>query len=155
MTSPLLSAHVSVFHGVTSRVPHERRPLAAQLDYIKNGSYQPQIDQLRQLLATQGKAAYDRDKRDLEAFTPAGVFSRRGNAHLIESSGLVHFDFDHPADLVDARDRLKADPWVTYAFVSPSGDGLKAAVWADGALHQKSLLHQNTAFCTKSQEMLI
>ena len=49
MTSPLLTAHVSVFQGTKRPVPIERRPLAEQLDRIKNGIYQPQIDQLRQL----------------------------------------------------------------------------------------------------------
>ena len=138
---PLLSAYVSVFQGVTNKVPAARIPLADQLDRIKNGIYRQEIAQLRQLRTTQGKSAYEQAKRQLEAFTPAGVFSRRRNAGLTEASGLVHFDFDHPANLAAAKDLLRQDPWVTYAFLSPSGDGLKVAVWADGIVDDRSYKH--------------
>jgi putative DNA primase/helicase len=141
MTSPLLRADVSIFASATHAAPTERRPLAEQLDRIKRGRYQPHIDQLRQLRTTQGADAYKQAKKRLEAFTPAGVFSHRANAHLMEASGLVHFDFDHPADLADAKARLTADPWVAYAFVSPSNDGIKVAVWADGIVDDRSYKH--------------
>jgi hypothetical protein len=77
----------------------------------------------------------------LWAFTPAGVFAKRGNAHLTEASGLVHFDFDNLADLAAAKARLIAEPWTLYTFVSPSGDGLKVAVWADGIVDDRSYKH--------------
>ena len=108
---------------------------------IKSGIYLHQIVHLRQLLTTQGKGPYDQAQRSLAVFTPAGVFTRRANARLTEASGLVHFDFDHPPNLAQAKVRFTEDPWIVYAFVSPSGDGLKVAVWADGIVDDRTYKH--------------
>ncbi|HSX79825.1 MAG TPA: BT4734/BF3469 family protein [Candidatus Saccharimonadia bacterium] len=89
------------------------------------------------LLATDGKARYDKAKRDSMAFTPGGVFApKRANVHLTTPSGLLNFNFDHPPNLAAAKASLTADPYVVYAFISPSGDGLKMA---------RCLFHKYTA----------
>ena len=75
------------------------------------------------------------------AFTPAGIFTRRANAKIITPSGLLNYDFDHPPDLPEAKTLLIADPWMAYVFISPSGDGLKAAVWADGIVDDRTYKH--------------
>lgn len=140
MTSPL-HADVSVFRSGTNATPVERLPLTAVLARIQDGTYQQRIDALRTVLATAGEKAYTEAKKTLPAFTPAGVFARRANARLTEASGLVHFDFDHPPNLTEARARLMEDPWIAYAFVSPSGDGLKVAVWAEGIVDDPTYKH--------------
>jgi predicted P-loop ATPase len=139
MPSPL-DAPVSVFAGVRTTVPVEQLPLAAMLARIQDGTYQPEIDALRALQA-QDAEAYRKQKTFLYGFTPAGDFTRRANAKLTTPSALVHFDFDHPPDLTEAKARLVEDPWIAYAFVSPSGDGLKVAVWADGIVDDRSYKH--------------
>lgn len=141
MTSPL-HADVSVFRSGTNATPVERMPITAMLARIQDGTYQQRIDALRALLVMEdGKRWYDDGKKALPAFTPAGVFTRRANARLAEANGLVHFDFDHPPNLQEAKARLMEDPWIAYAFVSPSGDGLKVAVWADGIVDDLTYKH--------------
>jgi hypothetical protein len=141
MTQPPLAALVSVFQGSTNTTPVEKIPLADVLQCIQDGTYQQDVERLRHLLATAGKARYDAAKRRLVAFTPAGVFAQRANAKLTTPSGLLNFDFDHPPHLADAKARLIEDLWVVYAFISPSGDGLKVAVWSDGIVDDVTYKH--------------
>ena len=82
-------------------------------------------------------------KRNRKAALPgvmfSGTFSKRGNACLLEHSGLLCLDFDKLGDrLADARAIIQADPHCAAAFVSPSGDGLKVLVLipADGTTHK-------------------
>ena len=125
-----LPRSISVFDGVRTTRPIEQITLGEMLTRIQDGTYASQIQGLRTLRA-QDEGAYKLQKTHLHAFTPAGVFfPHRAKTHLREASGLVHFDFDHPPNLAEAKATLAQDPWVVYAFVSPSGDGLKVAVWA-------------------------
>ena len=109
MTSPL-DAHISGFRSASNAVPVKRITLALLLERIKSGTFQPQIADLRARLARGDKPAYDQAKKALPAFTPAGVFTRRANARLIEASGLVHFDFDHPPNLARGQDPPHGGP---------------------------------------------
>ena len=127
-----LDAHVSVFRGSRNTTPVETVPLSAMLQRIQDGTYESYVTYLRSLLTTQGKAPYDTAKRQSMGFTPAGVFAGRANAKLTTASGLLNFDFDHLPALTEAKALLTADPLIAYVFVSPGGEGLKLAVWADG-----------------------
>lgn len=140
MTVPL-DALVSVFRGSRNTTPIESVPVSVMLHRIRDGTYRQYVTHLRQLLATQGKAPYDTVKRQSMAFTPAGVFAKRANAQITTPSGLLNFDFDHVPALADAKARLTQDPWVAYVFTSPSGDGLKVAVWAEGIADDTSYKH--------------
>lgn len=140
MTVPL-DAPVSVFRGSRNTTPVETLPLSAMLHRIQDGTYQQYVTHLRQLLATEGKAPYDTAKRQSMGFTPAGVFTKRASAQLTTPSGLLNFDFDHLHDLTAAKNLLIADPWIVYVFVSPSGDGLKVAVWANGIADDTTYKH--------------
>jgi hypothetical protein len=112
------------------------------LQRIQDGTYQAHVEQLRHILATEGKGKkYDDAKKRSMAFTPAGVFAKRANAQLLTPSGLLNFDFDHVPNLADAKAQLTQDPCVVYVFVSPSGDGLKVAVWADGIVDDTTYKH--------------
>ena len=122
-----LDASVSVFRGTRNTRPVETLPVSAVLSRIQDGTYKKPVTALRQLLATKGKAAYDLAKQRSIGFTPAGVFTGRANAKLTTPSGLLNFDFDHVPALTEAKARLSADPFVVYAFFSPSADGLKKA----------------------------
>ena len=113
-----LAASVSIFQGSTNTTSVETVPLADILQRIHDWTYKTYVEQLRQLRTTAGKTAYDQAKRHSVGFTPAGVFAQRANAKLITPSGLLHFDFDHPAHLGDAKTRLREDPWVVYVFTS-------------------------------------
>ena len=132
---------VSVFEGSFRPEPIETVPLADILERIRQGTYRPQVERLRQLLQAKCKAVYASVKRSSIAFTPAGVFQRRANAALVKASGLLNFDFDGVADCAEAKAKLSSDPWIVYAFDSPSGHGLKVAVWASGIIDDTTYKH--------------
>ena len=41
----------------------------------------------------------------------------------------MHYDLDHVSDVTQAKALLARDPHVFFAFISPSGDGIKLALW--------------------------
>jgi hypothetical protein len=141
MTQTPLAAHVSLFHGSTHTTPVETLPLGEVLQRIQNGTYRHHTERLRRILQEQGKSPYDNAKRHSPGFTPAGTFTTRANANLDTPSQVLNFDFDHVANLPDALAMLRQDPWVVYAFISPSGDGLKVGVWASGIRNDTTYKH--------------
>jgi VirE N-terminal domain len=120
---------LSLFENSINPKPIGEHALAEALGAIRQGLYQAQIDRLRQILARQGKNAYDRAKKSLHAYTFGGTFAHRNKESLLRHSGIVHLDIDGLADAEAARRQLIADPYVVYCFVSPSGTGLKLGVW--------------------------
>jgi hypothetical protein len=99
------------------------------LESIRTGNYARQVGHVREILATQGKGAYDKAKAYLPAVTFGGVFfPSRGNTHVQKHSGLAHGDLDHIADIIAAKRAICRDPRTAYVFVSPSGSGLKLGV---------------------------
>lgn len=69
-------------------------------------------------------------RRELKERLPnimfSGQFNHRSKAGLLEHSGLIVLDFDDVDDLQELKDTVSGLPWVVMAFVSPSGNGLKA-----------------------------
>jgi len=72
----------------------------------------------------------DNKRRALKAKLPcilfSGEFSERNDRSLIQHSGLAVIDFDHVDSVVNLKDKLKLINYIAAAFVSPSGDGIKA-----------------------------
>lgn len=68
------------------------------------------------------------DKGDLPAVIWAGEFSRRASDAHVTHSGLMVIDFDGVDDAYELRDLLGLDPHVYSAFISPSGNGVKALI---------------------------
>ena len=139
--SGLLTRHVSVFAGSTNVSPLETVPLADVLQRVQAGTYQQEITQLRHLLASGDTDRYTHQKRALMAFTPGGIFAQRAKNKLLTASGLLNFDFDHLTEVAEGKARLRDDPWVVYAFTSPSGEGLKVAVWGAGIVDDATYKH--------------
>lgn len=87
------------------------------------------------------KLAIDALKKQLPAVMWSGTFSQRANNALIQHSGLFVADIDSLGQrLPEIRKKLGEDPHVFVVFLSPSGDGLKAAfcVPADPLKHLAS-----------------
>ena len=128
-TSPLAHAQVSLFLNSFNSIPAETLTLIQALERIRSGTYEVQVQTLRQVLAREGKRSYDRTKAHLPAVTFGGVFlPTRGNAHLQQHSGIVHGDLDHLSDVSAVKQAICADPRMVYAFISPSEWGLKLGV---------------------------
>lgn len=125
MPSQLAAAQVNLYRDSTHPTPIETLSLAEALAHIHDGMYQRRIAWLRRATPD----AYRTAKRHLPAMTLCGTFApRRGIAYLQQHGGVVHGDLDHLDDVEAVKQRLAADPHVVYAFVSPSGAGLKVGI---------------------------
>jgi VirE N-terminal domain len=129
MPKPLPDAEVNLFNSSFQSIPAQTLTLSQAVFAIRTGMYQPQVDAVRAVLASEGKRAYDRAKAHLPAFTFAGTFApRRGNAYLQQPTGIIHGDLDHLPDVAAVKQAICQDRRTAYAFVSPSGRGLKLGV---------------------------
>jgi hypothetical protein len=128
--SPWLDAELSLFCGAANATPAKTATVGAILHAIQTGCYRQVIEHLRDMRVTQGEDAYQAAKARLAAVTFGGTFApTRAKVNLLQHSGIVPGDVDHLADVQAVKWRLCGDPHTAYAFVSPSGDGLKLGVW--------------------------
>jgi len=107
----------------------ENVPLSTMLKGIKGNKWQGQVKSLR----AKGReaAGYDDAKRKLPAFMVSGTTTGGHKAaDVIEHSGLLQIDVDKVgADKVsNLRDRIGDDKHILAAWISPSGDGVKAII---------------------------
>ncbi len=65
-------------------------------------------------------------KRNLPAVMFSGQFSRRSSKNITSHSGLICMDVDKIDAPAKKVDEMRFDPHIVAAFVSPSGNGLKA-----------------------------
>jgi BT4734-like, N-terminal domain len=131
MPKGLSEAEVSLFVNSFHNTPSKTLTLLQAVEAIRTGHYERQIQAIRAILRHQGKAAYNRAKARLKAVTFGGTFApRRGNAHLHQHSGIIHGDIDYLSDVPPLKQAICQDPRTVYAFVSPSGTGLKLGVRA-------------------------
>jgi len=131
--------------------------VAAALDGIRYGCWKNPVGKVRDRYekaykkavedgspdpARAAKKGADSLKKKLPAITFSGLFKKRCDAGMLAHSGLICVDIDACSDLAALRDKLKSDPYIAAAFISPTGSGLKALVrtWADVTLHERSFL---------------
>ncbi len=108
---------VSKFKDFRDRAP-KRINLAAWLSGIDD--LRPLVEAIRK---EDDPAKVKALKKRLPAITPSGIFSGRGEDHLIQHSGLICLDFDK-VDVDRGKYILSGLPYVAYAGVSASGGGL-------------------------------
>jgi P4 family phage/plasmid primase-like protien len=118
---------MSLFSGATSTTPAGALSLADLLDGIQSGKWAAAVEAARAAKLAGDAAGYDARKRALPAVTLSGTFERRAAAALVAHSGIIQIDIDHVADPADLRDRLAGDDHIAAAWLSPGGDGVKAA----------------------------
>jgi hypothetical protein len=130
--------NVSLFANAFGGMPQTIQ-LSDIIQATQSGVHKPQIDSLRALLASGDKNGYDREKRNLPAFTVSGECADRTT--LLRYSGFIQADMDNlNGDLEQTRQKAKNDPHVGFGYVSPSGNGLKLAVRvpADASRHKEN-----------------
>jgi len=141
------SPRLAFFDNAFARNPSDDTDLVELIELVRAGRWNAQVQTLRAALAAHGKDQYDEAKRQLPAVMLSGwAKTRRGDApaeeRAIHHSGLLQGDFDgkdHPhLTLAEIMDLVRADPHVIAAFVSPSGQGVKAVIRipADTELHR-------------------
>ncbi len=96
------------------------------LEDIKMGKYKKEINKVR---SEPDKEKRNEIKKDcLSGVVWMGRFSYRRKEGLLQHNGLAILDFDHVEDAPAFRDKLKEDVWFYAAWLSPSGDGVKALI---------------------------
>jgi hypothetical protein len=117
---------VSKFKNATTREPDRYSiSILDALDRIKNGSLKNEINELR---VETSKVKKDELKKSLSAVTFGGEFTTRSKAGLKESSGFMIIDFDKLDNPIEFRENLKLNDYIYSAWISPSGNGVKALV---------------------------
>ena len=117
---------ISYFKSLKSRVPE---PAAKELEYylqrIKDGKNEKLISQLRLEVDLDKKKEI---KNNLPAVTFCGQFTLRNKENLKQGSGFAILDFDKLENVVKEKELLKSNNYIFSAWISPSGNGLKALV---------------------------
>lgn len=127
-TAPFTWPMVSMVARVTA-TQTKPAPLQLILEQIREGRWQQEIQEVRDLFAAQGKEAADARKKDLPAFMPAGLFSQRKTDALQQAAGILCLDFDGVDERLTAvREKVVACPHTLATFISPKGNGLKVIV---------------------------
>ncbi|MYI35258.1 MAG: hypothetical protein F4118_02370 [Acidimicrobiaceae bacterium] len=122
--------HLSVYDGVKD-TKGVSVTFDAVIDRIRNGGRGlDEKTRVLQILYQTDPKAYDREKMKLPAVTWAGTFPayKRTGEHLNQHSGRVVLDIDNNIDLGTVLAELAQNPHVEFAFVSPSGDGVKPVI---------------------------
>lgn len=105
------------------------------LKHIKNGRWQTQVNEIRDLINRNENEKASVLKKTLPAFTPSGTFNERRKKENIDSySGLLHLDYDKVEDVESLKEIIVKIPFTYSAFISPSGKGLKVMVITDAFL---------------------
>ncbi len=91
------------------------------------------------LIVEEIRKEQDRNKRNilkkkLPCILFSGQFSQRGDKFMDLHSGYAVIDLDHVDDISVLKNKLKLIPYVSSAFVSPSGDGLKVVVAIESSI---------------------
>lgn len=117
----ILNFDCSMFANAKATVP----VIVNLLQWLHNDNYLPQQQKVR--------AAIDKRSRDalkifMPCITPSGIFSQRGNKHLIRHTGLISIDIDQKentqiANYAALKSELCKIPNVAYCGLSVSGTG--------------------------------
>lgn len=92
---------------------------------FKDGSNKSKIDDIRII---KDKEKRNDAKSKLKSICFSGEFSRRSAKNCVKHSGFACLDFDDVDDAVCLRDSLQDNEFIYSAFISPSGNGVKAIV---------------------------
>lgn len=114
---------------IFSKITDVENPFYKEVDEVllsfKNGSNKSKIDLVRN---EKDKDKRNKLKSELKSVCFSGEFSRRSAKNIIRHSGFVCLDFDDVEDPVCLRDSLQDNEYIYSAFISPSGNGVKAIV---------------------------
>ena len=119
---------VTIFSKITDVENPFYKEINEVLLSFKDGSNKSKIELIRKI---KDKEKRNIEKAKLQSICFSGEFSRRAAKNIIKHSGFVCLDFDDMPTFDDAiclRDSLQDNEYIYSAFISPSGDGVKAIV---------------------------
>ena len=141
---------LSMFYGARATKP-TRVDSDEFWEDIRTGKWEAEITELRNLLRSKGKEAYNEKKKELSAITMSGLFLQRAANSMVRYSGLIQGDIDSVENPEQLRDDLSLDPHVRASFLSPSGKGVKLAIRVpdDPEKHKESFFAAEQYFLEK------
>jgi hypothetical protein len=120
---------ITRFKSLRSTKPQAVTNLSEVLEEIASEKYKDKILEIRKA----ENPAKSPLKDLLPVFTPTGKFNHRSIAGLEEYNGIICLDIDGIDNPEEIKEKSKNIPWVTAAFVTPSGKGLKVVVQTTAA----------------------
>jgi hypothetical protein len=151
---PLTKVMINAFHNSFDSAANRLFILSGVIEAIGKGIYAPEIEHVRQVLQRHGKSAYDCAKTQLPAYTFCGTFwPTRGIANLRQHSGIAHGDLDDLPDAKAIKHALASNPCTVYAFVSPSGTGLKVGVHITVVASDRDYKHAWQVVATEYEQL--
>jgi hypothetical protein len=117
---------VTVFKNLKETTDPIIRDVEWAVERIRIGKSKERVELIR---SKKTKAERNAEKQFLPSYLFAGEFAHRAKKGIQSFSGLVSLDFDgfkSYKEAVDFREQLKDVPYTYIAFISPSGDGVKA-----------------------------
>lgn len=123
---------------------------------FKDGSNKSKINAIRTI---EDKTERNKEKSKLKSICFSGEFSRRAAKNIIKHSGFACLDFDEVKDAACLRDSLQDNEYIYSAFISPSGNGVKAIVKIPDEIHNHKKYYEalcetfDTALDTKTKDI--
>lgn len=114
---------VTVFANIRDVQNPFYRDIDDVLNDIKNGAAKKSVEEIR---VTTDKERRNKLKQGLKSICFSGEFSYRSARNCIKHSGYACLDFDDVDDPEKLREDLRENEYIYSAFVSPSGNGVKA-----------------------------
>lgn len=119
---------ITIFNDLFITDTPFHREINTVLETIKNN---PNKDMFAKIRDVKSKDERNDLKKKLKCICFSGEFSKRKAINIIKHSGFVCLDFDDLGTYEDAeiyRDSLQDNEFIYSAFISPSGNGVKAIV---------------------------
>ena len=116
---------ITVFENFNNTQSPKYYSIDKVLEGIKSGKIKRQIEEIRNCNDEKKSKTL---KKKLPCICFSGEFTHRADSALIKHSGFVVLDWDNLTDPNKKKDDLKRFSFVYSAFISPSGNGVKAVV---------------------------
>ena len=123
-----MSIRLSVYNGVKD-TQGVQVSIDAVVERIRNGAKGlDEKTRMSNILSQTDSEAYKSFKEMFPAVTWAGTFSKRSADDLLTHSGFCVLDVDDTLDIGGVLSDFANNPHVAYAFISPSGTGVKPII---------------------------
>ena len=132
----LATAEISLVPNISRPSDFSSIGLKQALDSVRDGTYKDAITKVREAAAINDKIEKKRLKDLLPSWATAGTFNGRVATESFKTfSHVIAIDIDKLGDVTEALNQFKNDPSVIFAFLSPSGDGLKVGYFIDEVIN--------------------
>ncbi len=121
---------VSTFESIYETKNPIHRPLLEVLEEMRNPG-EDLKDRIKSIRKAKAPAEQNLMKMLLPVICPAGTFSERNDAALLQYSGVVCLDLDDVISPRDLKLLAKTFPYTLAAMVSPTGSGVKVFILTD------------------------